>query len=116
VAQRRTWAARHDGSHPAASGIEQRVSDGIDPVVNSMEPPVRKANIDSTARDPQRKQLPPRHHSMLPGREASQRTIHPILSVTCRAFTTHIVVNARFVDPDCGHATTLEDHDAHVAR
>jgi hypothetical protein len=116
VAQRCTRAARQDGGNPTTAGIEQRVSDGIDPVVNSVEPPVREANIDSTARNPQQKQLPPRHHPMLPGRKASQHAVHPILSVTCRAFATHIVVNARFADLDCRHATTLDDRDAHVAR
>jgi hypothetical protein len=92
------------------------MSDGIDPVVDSVEPSVRKADIHSTAGDPQGEQLAPRDQAMLPGREVSQRTVHAALCLVCRAFATHIVVNAHFVDPRRGHATTLDDCDAHVAR
>jgi hypothetical protein len=91
------------------------VSNGIDPVVDSVEPPARKANIHNTTRDPRRDQLPPRHKSMLPNRKPSQHAIHPARLVR-RAFTTHIVVNARLVGAGRGHATTLDDRDAHVAR
>jgi hypothetical protein len=77
-----------------------------------MEPPAREANVHSTTRDPHGEQLTPGHQAMLPARKQRQRPIH----ATRRAFATHIVVNARFVDPDCGHATTLDERDAHVAR
>jgi hypothetical protein len=53
---------------------------------------------------------------MLPNRKPSQRAVYPTLRLVRRAFTTHIVVNARFVDPDRKHATTLDDRNAHVAR
>lgn len=92
------------------------MADGIDPPVDSVEPATHKANIHSTAGDPHREQLPPRHQAMLPNREISQHAVHPTLGGTCRAFATHIVVNARLVDPSRGHATRLDDPDAHVVR
>jgi hypothetical protein len=91
------------------------VADGIDPAVDSVEPATRKANIHSTAGDPHGKQLPPRHQAMLPARKTSQHPIHAVLTAS-RAFATHIVVNARFVDLDRGHATTLDDCHARVVR
>lgn len=92
------------------------MADGIDPAVDSVEPATRKTNIHSTAGDPHGKQLPPRHQTMLPARKTSQYPIHAVLLTARRAFATHIVVNARFVDLDRGHATTLGDRDARVAR
>jgi hypothetical protein len=92
------------------------VADGIDPAVDSVEPAVRDANIHSTAGDPHREQLPSRHKTMLPPRKPGKHPIHALPSGIHRAFATHIVVNARFVDLDRGHATTLEDCDARVVR
>jgi hypothetical protein len=92
------------------------VADGVDPAVDSVEPATSKANIHSTAGDPHGEQLPPRHETMLSPRKTSQRPIHAVPAGIRRAFTTHIVVNARFVDLHRGHATTVDDCDARVAR
>jgi hypothetical protein len=81
-----------------------------------MEPPAREANVHDTTRDPHGEQLTPRHQAMLPARKTSQHPIHAVLLATCRAFATHIVVNARFVDPDRRHATTLDDRAARGVR
>ena len=92
------------------------MSDGIDPVVDSVELPAPKANVHSTTGDPHGEQLPPRNKTMLPTRKAGQHPINAVPLCTRRAFATHTVVNARFVGPDCGHATTLDDRDAPMAR
>jgi hypothetical protein len=92
------------------------VADGIDPAVGSVEPATRKANIHCTAGNTHGEQLTPRHQAMLPARKTSQHPIHAVLLAACRAFATHIVVNARFVDRRFGHATTLKGRDTHMAR
>jgi hypothetical protein len=88
------------------------MANGVDPVVNSMEPPSREANVHSTTRDPHGEQLTPRHQAMLPARNTGQHPIHAILLAACRAFATHIVVNARLVDCDRRHAITLKHRGA----
>lgn len=116
MAQRRPRPAGQDSCHPTTSGIEQRVSDGIDPAVDPVKPPICKADLHGPTRDPRREHLPPRHKTMLPTRKPSQHPIHPTPCLIRRAFATHTVVNARFANSSCGHATTLDDRYAYVAR
>jgi hypothetical protein len=93
--------------------------------MDSVEPPARDPHIYRPARDPHGEQLTPRHQPMLPTRKPGQGMIDATRLIR-RAFTTHIVVNARLVGLGGGHTLhargsgraggTLDDTEAQRKR
>jgi hypothetical protein len=73
------------------------MSDGVHALMQTMKPIRPKASIDRASRNTETHQLPARHDTVLPLCKLSQTTINVDARGSIRAFTTHIVVNARFV-------------------
>jgi hypothetical protein len=83
--------------HPPGSATDDDVSNGVHPLMQTVKPVRPETSIDRTSRNTEAHQLPARHDTMLPLRKLSQTTINISVRDSIRAFTTHIVVNARLV-------------------
>ncbi len=102
MAQDGLWASGKHRGHPPGSSAEDGVPDGVHALVQAVEPIRREAGVDCAPRNPEPQQLPARHNAMLLLRELGKATIEISTRRSIRAFTTHIVVNARLVRGDAG--------------
>jgi hypothetical protein len=74
VAQNSAGSRSQHGRHPSPFETESSVTNGIDGAMDRMEP-APDSPIDGAAADPDRKQLPPRNHAVLPVRQIRDRPI-----------------------------------------
>jgi hypothetical protein len=49
--------------------------DGVHTLMQAIKPSLRDAPLDSAIVDPDRQQLPPTHHTMLPGRNGAESQV-----------------------------------------
>ena len=61
--------AREDGGHVVAPDRRRAVADGVDAVVDAMQPSVNEPALDRMAIDARGDELPPRHAAVLPAGE-----------------------------------------------
>ena len=75
MTEQRLWPTRKHRRHPTAPESELAVTDGVDAPVNAMQPPGGETVLDHRRTDPERQQLPPSHHAVLPFGQDSQHSV-----------------------------------------
>ena len=109
MAQSRPRATRKHCGHPLGAATNCDMSNGVHPLMQAVKPTALKASVDRASRYAKAHQLPARHDTVLLLRELSQTTINIGVRSSIRAFTTHIVVNARLVPGRSGRGWHVAD-------
>ncbi len=88
VTQGRMRPTGENSRHPPALAADPPVADHVNPTVDLMELAPLELATDLPSSQAKREQLPPRHHSMLPQRQGTNRGLYRSI----RRFDTHSVL------------------------
>jgi hypothetical protein len=95
---------------------EPAVPDRVHPAMNRVERPSAQPHFDRAPANPTLSELPARHDPMLALGERRDDSVHPQRIALTAAFAVYVTVNAAVSAGGSGHAVTLTEWNARVAR